>query len=169
MILFFQGCAYRIITDYENCVSPKLTFEFEVDVKLCIIDDSQTERKYSSMNFPDEEYYLSTGNGCDGHGNVGIKYIPMHTQAFHLTGKYKVNRPKALLGAIISDTAALQADFNGTKVWISPQHLVYTDHKEYAENSIKALTEKSEFYNGWHLIFECPNTDVKEVGWMSRW
>ncbi len=58
LILNLQGCTYRIVTDYENCVSKELIFEFKDNIKLYIIDDSKARYKYSSMNFPKGEHYL---------------------------------------------------------------------------------------------------------------
>ena len=58
LILTLQGSTYRIVTDYEDCVSKKFIFEFKDNINIYIIDDSEATYKYSSINFPKGEHYL---------------------------------------------------------------------------------------------------------------
>ena len=46
-LLFFQGCTYRTITDYEKCTSEDLFFELKDNLDIYLIDDSMATYKYS--------------------------------------------------------------------------------------------------------------------------
>lgn len=178
-IFTLQGC-FSTVTDYENCVSEELIFEFKDDLQLYIIDDSEGTNKYTSMTFPKGEHYLCIGkdDACiDAYKDYsdtykyhqGWKLIPVPSKPFHLTGKYKTNKPNSILGTFAPDTSALQAEIDGTKVWLSLHEFDNSDHKQSVEESIEKLKRNSELLNGWHLVFECPNTDVKEVNSELIW
>ena len=158
-LFFFQGCAYRIITDYDSCVPQNLTFQFKDRYALYIIDDSKVDRKYSSMNFEKGEYYIcldksDSSNYICGMLRSDYNLIPLKNQPFHLTGKYKYNDPNLILGIAVSDSHALQADFNGTLVWISIYNLANKhDHKEYTHKNIDYIFKESDYYRD----FECPS------------
>ena len=122
-IFILQGCTSSIETDYENCVSKELIFEFKDNIKLYIIDDSKGIYKYSSMNFPKGEHYLylcsNEEDECrreyTGQYYQGWKLIKIESKPFHLTGKYKTNEPNLILGAFAPSTSALQIEINGIK------------------------------------------------------
>lgn len=168
LLLLFQGCAYRIITDYDNCVPQNLTFEFKDKYALYIIDDSNIDTphgRYSSMNFEKGEYYIcldkqidSPNYVCGGMHKSEYNLIPLKNQPFHLTGKYKYNDPNLILGIAVSDSHALQADFNGTIVWISAYTVADKDNqKEHTHKNIDDLFKDSTFtYYGSLDDFECP-------------
>jgi hypothetical protein len=167
IFFFFQGCGFHLITTYENCVSPELTFEFKDNKKLCLIDDSKAKRKYSSLGIAEGEYYFSTED-CKPFGNDGYDYIPLKVMPFHLTGVYKINTPKGILGMFISEISHIQADYNGTKVWMSLYDFEEYYHKDYVQEDIKKLKEKSELAGGWHLKFKCPNQKARIAYWSIK-
>lgn len=171
VLLVFQGCAYRVITDYDNCVPQNLTFEFKDKYALYIIDDGNAEnppQRYTSMNFEKGEHYIcidssnSSDSVCGGTSKSEYNVIRLKNQPFHLTGKYKHNDPNLILGLAVSDSHALQADFNGTIVWISIGRLAYKhDHKEYTHKNIDYIFKESSN----HRDFECPlNSRVTDFG-----
>lgn len=174
-VLSFQGCTYRIVTDYSECVSSELTFEFKEDLNLFLIDDSDGEHKYSSMNLPKGEYYICVGEGDQcmkdyaGQYSRGWKLIPIHPEPFHLTGKYKTNVPNLILGAFASETEALQANIAGKNVWLPVYVLDERKLGASSKESINALNKNTTLINGWLPDFKCPNTDVKEEGWELVW
>jgi len=173
IIIILQGCTYRTVTDYKNCVSKELIFEFKENLKIYIIDDSSGKHKYSSMNFPNGEHYLCVGEGDECIQSYKEKedwnLIPLQSKSFHLTGNYKTNVPNTILGAFVPKTSALQAEIDGTKVWLSLHQFDNSNHKLSIKESIERLKENSELLNGWHLVFECPNTSVKEVDRTLIW
>lgn len=163
-LFFFQGCAYRIITDYDNCVPQNLTFEFKDKYALYIVDDGNAENppeRYTSMNFEKGEHYIcldrqidSPNYVCAGMSRSEYNLIRLENQAFHLTGKYKYNDPNLILGLAVSDSHALQADFNGTIVWIGDYELADKhNHKEYTHKNIDYIFKESSS----HRDFECPS------------
>lgn len=167
-ILILQGCTYRIITDYKNCVSEDLVFEFKDNLKLYIIDDTNAEYKYSSMNLPKGEHYLCVGEEDECIKEFSSEYynlIPIESKPFHLTGTYKVNRPNIILGAFVSETSAIQIEINGIKTWVALYELDEDNLKKSSEESLKKLNKNTKVLNGWHKVFECPNTDVKKDDW----
>jgi hypothetical protein len=179
IILTFQSCTYRVITDYEDCISEKLLFELKDDKNLFIIDDSRGTYKYSSMNFPKNEYFvcISEKNGCikehSGYYQEGWKIIPVSSKSFHLTGKYKINKPNVILGAFASEYSALQIDINGTKAWIAVYELYdASNFKKSSQDSIIRLNKNRKLTTDWYDMmgaFECPNPNVKESDWKIIW
>lgn len=180
LILTLQGCTYRIVTDYENCVSKELIFEFKDNIKLYIIDDSKATYKYSSMNFPKGEYYLDLcldkEDECikkySGEYYQGWKLIKVESKPFHLTGRYKINEPNFILGAFASKTTALQIEIGDIKAWLSEHDLDIDDMKKSSANSIQELNRNRKLHtdwNDWMTEFKCPNTDVKESSWKLIW
>ena len=155
-----QGCVFRTITDYENCVPDDLIFEFKDRFQHCIVDDSKSQQKFSSMNIPEGEYFFSE---CESTSDY--KYTKV-TTPFRLTGKYKFSSPKALLAAFVGDSDAIQVDINGTKAWMSTYSLreAYY-HKAYVAKSVNAFNKKSRLEHGWHYIFECPNDKYYISDW----
>jgi hypothetical protein len=175
LVLFLQGCTYSKITDYSNCVSKDLTFEFKDDLSLFIIDDSKGENKYSSMNFPNDEHYICIGRGDQcvrdhkGLYYKGWKLIPLRSEPFHLTSRYKTNVPNSILGIFAPDTSALQAEIAGKNVWL-PVYVLDEYHlKKSSTESIRALNKNTRMLNGRIPIFECPNENVKEDGSEKVW
>lgn len=179
-ILILQGCTYSIVTDYDNCVSKELVFEFKDNLKLYIIDDSKGIYKYSSMNFPEGEHYLhlcsDEEDKCEreysGQYYQGWKLIKIQSKPFHLTGRYKVNEPNFILGAFAPETSALQIEIDGIKVWLSDYELDESNLKKSSANSIKELNKNRKLstdWNDWMTEFQCPNTDVKESSWELIW
>lgn len=167
-LLLFQGCAYRIITTHEECVSRELIFEFKDKKKLCFIDDSQAKRKYSSMGIKDGEYYLGIDSSCDLYSSDTIKSIPVKSIPFHLTGIYKTNTPMGILAMAIDKTSSIQADFNGIKVWMSLYDFEEYYHKDYVQENIKKLKEKSALTGSWISKFECPNKKSRIAYWTIK-
>ncbi len=165
LLLTLQGCTYSTVTEYKDCVSPELTFDFKDNVKLYALDDSAAEIKYSRMNINEGEFYLCTGSDCHSYPSSKFKYIPLQSVPFHLTGKYRTSEPNIILGTFVSETSALQADINGTIVWMSLHEFEKHQHKKEVENSIIKLKRNSTLQNGWHLRFECPNNDVQVEDW----
>lgn len=164
VLLLFQGCAYRIITDYDNCVPQDLTFEFKDKYALYIIDDGNAEnppQRYTSMNFEKGEHFIcidygsdSSDHVCGGTPKSEFNVIRLKNQPFHLTGKYKYNDPNLILGIAVSDSHALQADFNGTLVWISTSTFAFKyEHKEYTHKNIDYIFKESNSDRD----FECPS------------
>lgn len=180
LIFLLQGCTYRKITDYENCVSSELTFEFKDDINLYIIDDSNGEYKYSSMNFPNKQYYLficsDDEDTCkreySGQYYQGWKLIKIKSTPFYLTGKYKINQPQSLLSAFAPKTSALQIYINGTYTWVSDNELNDINLKNISKNSIKELHKNRRLttdWNDWMTEFQCPNPNVKEIDTELIW
>lgn len=180
LILTLQGCTYRIVTDYENCVSKELIFEFKDNIKLYIIDDSKATYKYSSMNFPKGEHYLflcsDEENKCikeySGQYYQGWELIKVESKPFYLTGRYKTNEPNFILGAFAPDTSALQIEIGGIKAWLSEYDLDINNMKKSSANSIKELNKNRKLstdWNDWMTKFECPNIDVKKSSWELIW
>ena len=179
IVFTLQGCTNRVITDYENCVSEELTFEFKDNLNLYLIDDSKGTYKYSSMNFLEGEHYLCIGekNECireyTGQYYQGWKLIPVLSKNFHLTGKYKTNEPNAILGAFAPDTDALQIEIDGIKAWLSVYELKDTSNlKKSSTKSIQELNKNRKLatdWNDWMTIFECPNPNVQKKKWERIW
>jgi len=180
MVLAFQGCTNRTITDYENCVPAGLTFELKDEIKVFVIDDSEGKNKYSSMNFPKGEYYLciKEGMGCAydyGEFSKGWSMIYLKSKTIRLTGRYKTNVPNAVLGAFAPDTFALQVEIEDRKAWVSVSDLRdMSDLKETSENekSIQELNKNRKSISDlhdWMTKFECPNQDVKKKGSEKIW
>lgn len=177
LILTLQGCTYSIVTDYENCVSKELIFEFKDNIKLYAIDDSKATHKYSSMNFPKGEHYLYL---CSDEEDKcikkysrqyyqGLELIKVESKPFHLTGRYKTNEPNFILGAFAPDTSALQIEIGDIKAWLAEYDLDIRDIKSSSASSIKELNNNRKLSNTWITEFECPNTDVKESSWELIW
>lgn len=180
LILTLQGCTYRIVTDYENCVSKELIFEFKDNIKLYIIDDSKATYKYSSMNFLKGEHYLylcsDEEDKCikeySGQYYQGWKLIKVESKPFHLTGRYKINKPNFILGAFASKTSALQIEIGDIKAWLPEYDFNIKNMKESSTNSIKELNKNRKLstdWNDWMTEFKCPNSDVKESSWELIW
>lgn len=178
MLLVFQGCTNRVITDYDNCVPEGLTFELKDDLGVFIIDDSEGKNKYSSMNFPEGEYYLciEEGMGCAksyGEYSKGWSMIYLKSRTIRLTGRYKTNKPNAILGAFAPDTFALQVEIADKKAWVSVRE--FKDMSKFKESSRKSIQELNKNrklttdWNDWMTKFECPNLDSKEVGSKKIW
>jgi len=178
-LLFFQGCTYRTITDYEKCTSEDLFFELKDNLDIYLIDDSMATYKYSSMNFPNNEHYICIGENDEckkeftGSYYQGWRIIPVPSKIFHLTGKYKINEPNFILGAFAPTTSALQIEINNTKAWISVYELENMDNfKKSTTKSIQELNKNRKpkvDWNDWMTIFECPNPNVKEIDWKLSW
>ena len=180
LIFTLQGCTYRIVTDYENCVSEKLIFEFKENTKLYIIDDSKATYKYSSMNFPKGEYYLylcsDKEDEClkkySGQYYKGWNLIKVESKPFYLTGRYKINKPNLILGAFVPETSALQIKIGDIKAWVSEYDLDINNMKKSSANSIDKLNKNRKprtDWNDWMTKFECPNIDTKESSWELIW
>ena len=180
ILFILQGCTYRVITDYEDCATEKLYFELKDNLNMYLIDDSNGIYKYSSMNFPKNEYYVCIGteDRCveeyKGQYYQGWKIIPISSKGFYLTGRYKTNKPNFILGAFVSETSALQIEINQTtKSWISVYELNdKANFKKSSEKSILKLNRNRKLatdWNDWMTIFECPNPNVKEVDWNLIW
>ena len=178
MVLSLQGCTNRVITDYENCVPEGLTFELRDDLGVFIIDDSEGENKYSSMNFPEGEYYLciKEGMGCAksyGEYSEGWSMIYLKSRTIRLTGRYKTNKPNAVLGAFAPDTFALQVEIEDKKAWVSISE--FRDMSNFKESSTKNIQELNKNrklttdWNDWMTKFECPNPNVKEIDSKKIW
>ncbi len=178
-IFTLQGCTYSTVTDYENCVSEELIFEFKDDLQLYIIDDSEGKNKYTSMTFPEGEHYLCIGkentciNAYKDYSDTykyhqGWKLISVPSRPFHLTGKYKTNKPNSILG-IFEHASALQIELNGIKVWLSDYQLDDSNLKESSAKNITKLNKNSKMINEWMSVFECPNIDVKEINSEIIW
>ena len=169
IVLTLQGCINRTITDYENCVSEELTFEFKDKIGIYIIDDSEGKNKYSSMNFPKGEYYLCVKEGMrclnfSGEYYEGWNIIHVKSKTIQLTGKYKTNKPNGILSAFAPDTEALQVVIDGNKAWISVYELEdVANFKKSSDKSIQELNKNRKLatdWNDWMTIFECPNPNV---------
>lgn len=168
-LLVFTGCTDRTITDYDNCVPDGLTIEFKDEIGMAIIDDSEGENKYSTMNFPKGEYYLCVreGDGClffSGEYYEGWNIIRLKSKTIKLTGKYKTNKPHGINSAFNSDSGALQVLIEGRKAWISESYIDETDVKESSIEVIKEIRKNSSSPDELAFYFKCPNTDVKEIG-----
>lgn len=171
MVLAFQGCTNRTITDYENCAPAGLTFEFKDEIGIFVIDDSEGKNKYSSMNFPKGEYYLCIKEGLRcansyGEYSEGWSTIYLKSKTIRLTGRYKASKPNAVLGAFAPDTFALQVKVEDRKAWVSVSDLrSMSDLKETSANekSIQELNKNRKSISDLHDLttkFECPNPDV---------
>jgi hypothetical protein len=178
MVLSFQGCTNRTITDYENCVLDGLTFELKDEIKVFVIDDLEGKNKYSSMNFPKGEYYLCIKKGMDcaiGYGEYsrGWSMIYLKSKTIRLTGRYKTNVPNAVLGAFAPDTFAFQVEIEDRKAWVSVNE--FEDMSNFKESSAKNIQELNKNrklttdWNDWMTKFECPNPNVKEVDSEKIW
>ncbi len=179
IILLLQGCTYRTITDYENCVSGDLFFELKDNLNIYLIDDSMATYKYTSMNFPSNEHYICIGENDEckkeftGSYYQDWKIIPIPSKIFRLTGKYKINEPNFILGAFVSTTSALQIDINNTKAWISVYEI--EDMDKFKKSTTKSIQELNKNrkprvdWNDWMTEFQCPNTDVKKSSWELIW
>lgn len=165
LIFSFYGCS-RTITDYENCVSEELHFEFKNELNLYIVDDSKGKYKYSSMNFPKGEYYLSFKKE-NGVYYSGWKFIPIKSKSFYLTGKYKIDKPNFILSYVLDSSSSLQIDINNTKTWISPYELSKETLKKSYMNNREKLYKNTK--NKYGFKFKCPNEDVKENDWHIFW
>jgi hypothetical protein len=102
---------------------------------------------------------------CKSYSNDRLRYIPIKSLPFHLTGIYKTNSPQGILALAVDKTASIQADYNGTKIWMSLYDFEEYYHKDYVQENIKRLKEKSELAGGWNLKFKCPNQKAKVVYW----
>ena len=179
ILFILQGCTYRVVTDYEDCVSEELYFELKDNLNIYLIDDSKGTYKYSSMNLPKNEYYICIGtkDTCikeyTGQYYQDWKIIPIPTKSFHLTGRYKTNKPNFILGAFVSDTSAFQIEINQTKAWVSIYELNDIENfKKSSEKSIQKLNRNRKLatdWNDWMTIFECPNPNVKKDDWNLIW
>ena len=176
-----HGCAYSIVTDYENCVSKELIFEFKENLKLYSIDDSKGKHKYSSMNLPQGEHHLyicsEEEDQClkEYSGRYyyqGWRLIKINSKLFHLTGRYKKNEPNIILGMFAPSTSALQIEINGENIWLSDYELDINNLTQSSLKSIKQLNENRKLQTDWNdymTEFQCPNKDVRENSWKLIW
>ena len=146
---------------------------------MYLIDDSMATNKYSTMNFPNNEHYVCIGKykECEekfsGSYYQNWKLIPISSKIFHLTGKYKINKPNLILGAFAPTTSALQIEINNTKAWISVYEL--EDMDNFKKSTVKSIQELNKNrkprvdWNDWMTTFECPNPNVKEIDWELIW
>jgi len=175
VLLSMQGCVYRVITDYDNCVPNALVLEFKKNLNLYIIDDSKGQNKYSSMNFTNGEYYLciEEEDECTQNYNgayyQGWKIVPLSAKSFRFTGLYKTNKPNFLLGAFVSESSALQIEINGTKAWLSSYELDKSNIKKKSFKNLEKLHANSIKINDYISVFECSNANVEERDWTLVW
>ena len=180
LIFTLHGCIYRVISDYEDCVSENLTFEFKDNIKLYIVDDSNARYKYSSMNFPKGEHYLylcsdeedECLNEFSGPYYRGWKLIRVESKPFHLTGRYKIDKPNLILGAFAPETSALQIKMGDITAWVSVYVFDMDYMKESSASSVEELNKNRKPRTDWNnrmTKFECPNSDAKESSWEVFW